>query len=729
MLIKLPPPPPKIARANTPLKQSVVTLYRLIHAQYSLPLADKYTPAWVRVLRSVGYPEDVLVIDFETYFDSTYTLRELSTVEYVTDKRFEAVSVATTIMGGAAPFADYEQQTSFIATEPEIARHFKYLQGIYGQNLERATIVIANAKFDCTILAKRYGVYPPHVIDITGIARALNSRQKHGLDTLAKQHGLIEKGDTAQFTEATFRTRFKKPKGRGAKMPVQIPKIDDAKLAALREYNVNDNLREWELFTILLPMLSNPKTELRLMQHTLDLYLRPVLRCNFPEGERLASAMQARLDSLIPEGMTHEEISGNKSFEAALYTALERANDNPTRYHKFGARGAAFALAKDDPERGLLCNHSDAVVRGLMAARVGIKSWPNHISRVRSIIAVAKACDGLLPVPLRYCGAHTGRWSGDDGLNLQNLSKQGDPLLVEIRGLIVAPEDHTLVIVDASQIEARVLAWIAGQIDLLERFDAGGDPYIALASKMFGFKVRKPKRKGAFIPAIEDRMEQARNFGKVGVLGCGYGMGVSRAVDYAATQYKVVMNEATAKKLVDLYRMENPAITKFWNDIEKAFVYTAKYRKPCELPRGLLFHPYQETGVTITLPNGRELHYPEVAIVFENDFGGLTRMGQESIRIYNAVTHEREYIWGGHLTENIVQAISRDVLAEAMLRLEDAGYHTALHIHDELVIAVPENQGENALERAEEELSRTPSWAPGLPLDAEGVLSKAYGKH
>lgn len=706
-------------------KQPLVVEHRVIHPKYSLPMADKYTPAWATVLRACGYPEDVLVIDFETYFDEEYSLKDVTTVEFIADPRFEVVSVAYTQMNTAYPFADYEAATHFGSDEEEVGEEIRYLQGLYGMNFERATVVIANAKFDATVLAKKYGIYCPHVIDVIGLARAINSRQKHGIETLAKQHGLIEKGDTSQFKGATFRTRFKKPKGRGNKAPVQAPKITDELLEALRAYNVNDNLREWELFTILLPMLSNPKVELRLMRHTLDLYLKPVLRCDFAEGERLAAAMQARLDSLIPEGMTPDDISGNISFEKALAEALTAAGDDPQQYMKHGKLKQAFAIAKDDPEREQLEKHPDERVRKLMAARGGIKSWPNHITRVRSIMAAAKACDGLMPVPLRYCGAHTGRWSGDDGLNLQNLSKQGDPLLVAIRGLLVAPEGYTLVIVDASQIEARVLAWIAGQDDLVAAFERNADPYIALASKMFGFKVRKPKRKGNFIEAVEARMESARNFGKIGVLGCGYGMGAKRAVDYAATVYKVVMDEQTATKLVDLYRAENPAITAFWTDTQKAFAFTAKYRKPCELPRGLRFDPYQETGVTIALPNGRELHYGDVRIVYDTRGRG----GGDQIELFNGLTKDYEPIWGGHLTENIVQAISRDVLAEAMLRLEDRGWHVCYHCHDEVMLAVPIDQGKTVYNIAVEEMSRTPSWATGLPLGAEGVISERFGKH
>jgi len=684
---------------------------------------DKYTPAWVKVLKDKRWPTDVLVIDFETYFDPTFSMRSMATAVYVADPRFEVVSVAITHMNGETPFASYEQNTSFFAGEDHAARQLKYLQGEYGQNFERATVVIQNAKFDCTVLAKRYGIFPPQVVDLLGIARALHPRSLVGLGALCKRYGLSDKGDTSDFCEATFRTRFKKGTGRkkGPKMPIAIPKMTEAKVIALREYNVGDNLREWELFTLMLPLLSNPNTELALMQHTLELFTKPTLMCDFEHGTELVKQMEQRVVDAIPPGLTHDEISGNLSFEHLLNTAIIAAGDNPGAYHKWMKNGVSFALAKTDPEREKLLNHPDPTVRGLMEARVAIRSWPLHVSRVNGIMAMARACDGAMPVPLKYHGAHTGRWSGDEDINLQNMPKQGDPLLVSIRGLLVAPPGMMLVIADAAAIEARVLAWIAGEWWLVEKFANKQEIYCDFATKVLGWKVRKPSRKGSFIPAVEDKMEWARNsVGKIGVLGCGYGMGAEKTQSYA----KGAIDYPTAERIVQTYRTEHGAIVQFWTDIEKAFCYVVRYRRSCDLPRGLRFDPYQETGVTITLPNGRELHYEACRIVPDPN-----RSGRDSLRVLNPLGHTWEHVWGGHLTENVVQAISRDILAEALLRLEAAGHHTAHHIHDELVIVSPVDQAKDVLKLAEAEIGQTPTWAPKMALGAEGVLSERYAKH
>jgi DNA polymerase len=123
----------------------------------------------------------------------------------------------------------------------------------------------------------------------------------------------------------------------------------------------------------------------------------------------------------------------------------------------------------------------------------------------------------------------------------------------------------------------------------------------------------------------------------------------------------------------------------------------------------------------ITLPNGGELKYHHVKIE-PGQYGDM-------VSVYNDQTHSHDHLWGGALTENVVQAISRDVLAEALLRVEARGYHVAMHVHDELVACVPENQGEAALACEIEELSRRPAWAPELPLGAEGKMSRCYTGH
>lgn len=704
-------------------KPGLVTGHRELHG-YQLPMAGPTTPAWVEVLRRCGLPLHVVLIDFETYFDKEYSMGQggnaLGTIEFIKDPRFEILSVAITRMDGATPFTDHDQNTNFAYGEDTVAFRLKYLQLEYGQNLEQCIVVAQNSQFDMSILAYRFGIYPPHMIDVLGLARAWNAREHNDLDRMCKRWGLKEKGDTKQFTGVTFRQRFTVPKGRkkGPKLPVQVPVITPEQIEALAVYNRGDNLREWELFTILLPLLSNPQTELRIMQHTLELFTKPVLRVDPEKGTELVRLYNEQLDSLIPVGLDRPIISGDKSFENLLCAALEECGDQPQKYYKPCKRGYMLALAKNDPEREVLLKHSSLKVQHLMKARIGLDSWPLHIGRVNRIMKHAAANDGVLPVPLKYHGAHTGRWSGGERINLHNLSSRGEELLTRIRNIIIAPAGYCLPIVDLASIEARVLAWIAGQLDLIEKFKNGEEIYCGFAAKVLGYPVRKPRKSGG-IPSIEQRMAWARNsIGKIGILGCGYGMGGDKTEGYA----KGSITNETAHKIVQTYRAEHPDIVKFWKDIEDAFAYTLRYRRPCQLPRGLQFHSDPNCDVVLTLPNGRELHYHQVEM-------GTDDKGRNKLKIYNAKEHTWEFTWGGTLTENVVQAMSRDIIAEAILRLEDKGLHTAHHIHDEVVLCVPQDQGEAALKTAIEELSTTPTWAPGLPLGAEGVVSQCYGKH
>jgi DNA polymerase len=275
-----------------------------------------------------------------------------------------------------------------------------------------------------------------------------------------------------------------------------------------------------------------------------------------------------------------------------------------------------------------------------------------------------------------------------------------------------------LVIADASQIEARVLEWCAGQKDLIEKFkqfDAGEgkDVYCHMADDIVGFAVHKPRKDDP--KDVADRMDAARFKGKVAVLGGGYGMGKNKFAD----TYGLPIEEA--ETIVGVYRQKNDKIVKFWTDVENAFKYMFKYGKPCQLPCGIRFDQTKDCDVILTLPNGRELKYHTVQVK-PDDYG-------ESIRVWNDQEKTWVHIWGGYLTENIVQAISRDILWDAIERLEKQGHHTALHVHDELIIVTPKGTGEKVLKLAEKALSTNPTWALECPLAAEGVVSERYGSH
>lgn len=719
-----PPPPgrPKV----TPQPRLVTGYHDCGH--YKLPMSSQYRPAWVEVSAQAGLPLDVVVLDFESFFDTKdgYSMagrsaKGLTTVEYIQDQRWETLGLASLHMDGRLPFSAVEPRTTWHEGETGVQGHISYLRKMFGSDLERCTVVAQNASFDLMVLALRYGVYPSNVIDLLGLSRAWNSRQHNDLKALCKQYGLPPKGETMDFDGLSNRTRFtrSKPGAKRRKPPVPRPTMSSEQASSLAVYAENDVLREWELFTIMLPRLSNPKIELRLMQHTLELFTRPQLGVDQVKAAEIVGKMNAEVErTLALTGNTHEEISGDTSFDRLVNVALEQAGDDCQKYYKFGKRGALLAIAKDDPERKLLEQHASERVRNLMAGRAAITSWPTHVQRIERIIRMACACAGVLPVPLKYHGAHTGRFSGGEKINLQNLGSRGHELVNAVREILVALGcDQRLVIVDLAAIEARVLAWIARQYDLVAKFANNEEIYCGFATKVLGWPVRKPKKSGG-IPAIEAKMKWARNaIGKIGILGCGYGMGQDRIHEMGAGEFDL----ETALKIRDTYRSEHPAIPQFWKDIEKAFLFTAKYRQPCELPLGLKFFWSEECDVTITLPNGRELHYPSVKIV-QDKYG-------EKLETYNELQHASEHLWGGTLTENVVQAVARDVLVEAMLRLEDAGKHTVLHVHDELVILEHKDAADETLKLAITEMSKTPTWAPGLPLGAEGLVTKAYGGH
>ena len=728
-MTKPPPPPPQFPggmKILPPSKESFTADKQLEH--YKLPMADIYLPAWVKVLRDCHYPTDVLILDFETYFDGEYKLAGrgdgLSTVEYVTSPKFEVLGMGTLLMdGGDAPFGDYLNRTYFLLGETLVAKHLAYLQGQFGQNLGELTVVAHNAAFDLLILKEKYGINPPHIIDTLGLARHWDARTANNLDTLTKRFNLPSKGDTTQFKGVTYRKRFATPKdkkGKGPKLPAQVPLITPEQEKALIAYGENDVMREWELFTILLPKLSRPDVELPLMKHTLGLFLQPTLCVDNEKGVNLIQKMEAEIDAVLqPTGLTRVEVNGDIRFEQELTDALRAFGDDPAQYYKIMKSGFILAIAKDDPQRAKLEKHPHERVRNLMAARAATSSWPLHIKRVQRIMAQATAMGSKLAVPLKYYGAHTGRWSGGEKINLQNLGSRGHKLVNEVREMLVAPPGHTLVIADAAQIEARVLAWIAGQDDLVAKFARNEEVYCGFAAKVLGWAVRKPRKDGGGIPAVEARMRWARNsIGKIGILGCGYGMGQDRIHEMGEGEFDL----DTALKIRDTYRAEHPKITQFWKDIERAFSYTARYHKSCEMPRGLRFLSKPDCDVVIGLPCGRELYYHKVRLKEGGDFG-LT------IEVWNEMEKCWGHVWGGHLTENVVQAMSRDILAEAILRLEDAGIHTALHVHDEVVIPTNDQLASHIKRVVETEMSRRPTWAPDCPLGAEGKISEFYCAH
>jgi DNA polymerase len=568
--------------------------------------------------------------------------------------------------------------------------------------------MIQNARFDAVVMKYKLGMEPPFILDLLDIDRMLNPRIKHGLEAQAEAEGLIPKGDTQQF------------KG------LHWEDMDGSQREALKEYNLRDVRAEAELLKRKIPLIQAPEIEIPLMRHTLKMALSPMLKYDAKLAGRLVRDMKIEVAGhLTRTGMDETALRSNKVFIERLQGLLPEGEVVPM---KPGAKGPIPALSKDDDGLKWLLGHKVDAVRELVEARQAVKSWPLHIKRVLRLTNQAKAMGGLIWVPLKYYGAHTGRWSGDMKINAQNLGGKGrgkaiHPLIGAMRGLFMAPAGQKLVICDLGQIEARMLAWMAGQSDLLGGFQAGSDIYSVFASTLFCHEVRKPREGDD--PGVVKRMGIERGFGKDAILGCGYGMGADkffancRANDslrplFDSGQY----DWGFIKRLIDTYRSMYPKIPEFWKEIERAFIYVTRYpNKTAEVQMqgsnaGTKLLLDRSGGTTrIILPSSRMLLYP---------FARVDSEGQ--------IAYRDGYLWGGSLTENVDQAMSRDILAPAILECERRGFPVVLHCHDEIVTCVPEHKAKEVLEQMNEIMCTCPAWADGLPLAAESKISKVYCK-
>ncbi|MCK5602729.1 hypothetical protein KAR91_12690, partial [Candidatus Pacearchaeota archaeon] len=510
----------------------------------------------------------------------------------------------------------------------------------HGMPWKNITIIVHNAKFDALVLALHNKLHPPFIIDTLDLARHIEPRWSNSLADLCKRHGLVDKGEAKQFEGYHFNG-------------------DTDMWQKLSEYATNDAERTYDLLGILLPKLSNPAFELELAAWTRNLFIKPVLSFDVDRARVLKGQMQDEVTKASDRvGRTEKQIRSEAQFTEDLRLAMDP--EEPP--FKQGKKKRLLAIAKTDPGYSYLLHHPREEVRHLMEARVGAKSWPIHIKRIEKLRQMYRAAGNRLPIPLKFSGAHTGRWSGDGGINPQNLTARGDELAVQTRTLIEAPEGYVLYITDQSQIEARTLDWLSEQNDMLRAFAEGRQIYCDFASKFCGHRIRKPKKTDSEI--VAGWHNNYRQMGKIGILGCGYGMGKDRCREYAKNTYKVDLSIGEADAIVKLYRRTHPMVVLFWEKLERAFRMATQTGQAYELTYGLRF--FRDGNATvIQLPSGRRLYYTGAKVE------GTTRHPQLTMKNPRAHGEKKIHMWGGYLAENVVQAVSRDLLAVSILRIEN----------------------------------------------------------
>lgn len=374
------------------------------------------------------------------------------------------------------------------------------------------------------------------------------------------------------------------------------------------------------------------------------------------------------------------------------------------------------ALAKADFgfQKLLVCGVP--VIEDLCAARIALKSGRTVAARLKGIQA------DVAHMSLVYHGAGTGRWTGGgNGWNPQNIPSPGRAaneearrMSIALRSCLVPKEGHKFVHVDLAQAEARVVAWMAGQWDLVCQFANGEDVYCSFISDALGRKVVKPDDGDTSKAAQE--MKALRSVGKESILGLGFGMGKYkfhsrlRAIPAVRNFLGPRLNDGFALRLVEAYRDKYNLVPAFWSEINRCFHGA---RRGAVMKLGAIRFEPRNTGESVWMvyPNGRRVPYSNL------------RQQEGKGGDFQWISGSGKKIYGGLLTENAVQGTARDILALGMYACEERGYRVMLTVHDSIILEVPTEQAERALGFVIEVLRTPPSWAPQLALDAEGHIS------
>jgi DNA polymerase I-like protein with 3'-5' exonuclease and polymerase domains len=621
---------------------------------------------------------DIVTVDFETFYDKDYSLSKITTEAYVRDPRFEVIGVGVKVNDNPTDWYTGEHPGKFLKSLDYTNR----------------AILCHNTVFDGAILSWHFGIRPRLWLDTLSMARPWHGLTVGGsLKKLVAHYRLGEKGDEVIRAMGMRRKEFTREE-----------------MDAYGRYCTNDVDLTYKLFNKLKGRFN--VSELMLIDQTIRMYTEPLITIDKALLEQHLIDVRCKKTDLLDElsflGDTNDIIKTNLMSNAKLASVLEGLGVDVPMKTSPATGKATFAFGKTDKAFTDLLDHPDERVSAVVAARLGVKSTLEE-TRTASLIGVAER--GPLPIMLNYYGAHTGRFSGGDKMNLQNLPRGGT-----LRRALCAPEGKVLVASDSSQIEARIVAWVAGQEHLLQSFREGRDVYSEFATDVYGRKITKA-----------DKLE--RHVGKTAVLGLGYGMGAPKfraTLALGAGGIKVEMDESEAKRIVQAYRSKYPMIPQLWNRCGWALTQMAM-GKTGEIKPYLPFEPEH-----IGLPNGLQINYP----LLQTADGGFKYCGDAraffeaaKARVLGAPiqTIKWQYIYGGKVVENIVQALARIVVAEQMVTIGQR-YKTVLQVHDEIVIMVDEHEAEEALEFVQQVMKTPPAWAPDLPVNCEAHVGINYGE-
>jgi len=642
-----------------------------------LAVRNGYAKSW---LKSYGKEMSFITLDFESYYTKGLGFKTQTTEEYVRDRRFEVIGVGVKI--------DDQPTTWFSGTHTEIK---EYLQKI---DWTDAALLCHNTLFDACILAWHFDCHPAYLYDTLCMARAIHGVDAGGsLKALAIRYGIGEKGDEVIHAEGKKRLDF-----------------SEEELQRYGAYCVNDVDLTLRLFNILSSEF--PQNELDLIDMTLKMFVEPMFHVDdallqdrlIELKEEKMALLQTLMEKLKckDEEAVRKKLASGKQFAAILTEHGVEVPMKPSK-GKQSKGEMTYALAKNDEGFLALVDHENEFIQQLCSVRLGTMSTLEE-SRIQRFIDSGKRNKGRLPIPLKYYGAHTGRWAGSDKVNFQNLPSR-DKKKKTLKNAVIPPDDYIVINCDSSQIEARILVWLAGQEDVTKQFANGEDVYSVFASKIYDRPISKADPVERFV-------------GKTCILGLGYGTGKLKLQHtLKTTPPGAIVTEDEADTYVKTYRDTNDKVIDLWHEgdrVIRTLVDWPDGKKPFYYGKNKCLEVHRGG---IKLPNGLMIRYPELHLNAEeskSQYVYKSRKGPVSL-------------WGGSLVENVVQALARIVVGEQMLEIQKR-YRVALTVHDAAVILVPESEKDEAMKYVIECMSVPPEWARGLPVACEAKWGYSYGE-
>lgn len=675
--------------------------------------------------------QGIITIDLETYYDKTYSLKKMTTTEYIRHPKFELILGSVKINNAPARWLTIPQLKQFLDAIP----------------IEQLGILAHHTHFDALILMEYLlgGRKPALWLDTLSMARAVlgGGRRSMSLKDLAGYFGVGVKGEEVLHAEGKH-----------------IKDFTPEEFAKYGEYCANDSDLCYAIFHKLLPML--PRDELISIDDTIRWYCEPEFLIDVPllqEAQKVETALKEEL--IARTGLTKADLSSTAKFAEWLQTMGIEPPMKPSPKRKDPETGRPVmipALSKSDVEFTVLLEHPNELVAAAAEARLEVKSTLRETRAGRFLQLVEGG--RRAPVYLKFAGAGTQRWSGGDKVNWQNLDRvdSKDPRKGKVRRAIYAPPGYACAVADSSQIEARTLAYLAGERFMLDQWEVNlnADVYSAMATGIYGRPVDRKRNPDDKEPGF---------VGKVTVLGAGYGIGfpkfgqqlsvgimggdpviftqelletmgvslhaflsnekkVKRAlkIPHVHEEHDWLVHMAGADHVISTYRHQNPRIVSFWRFLETALWAMIRGQE-------WEWNGWRVSGDRIYRPSGLSLWYPELQ--YKEPKKKRTEEEEDDPEASGGFSYFngkfRTKLYGGLLAENFCQAFARDIMAYHMREMRAQGLRTRTSTHDETVCIVPLATAEQDLKRMLDIMHQPPAWAQGLPLAAEGDVAVRYG--